>query len=89
MPLKKYGVLEGTVAGDKRDADDDHYPALVGAGSLMQRVAVNVQSSAPSSPSTLPFLCQARLPPAFTAQLQKLGRGYTRLAPRPGGPALD
>ena len=87
--MKKYGVLIVSVAGHKRDADDDHYPVLVGAGSLMQRVAVNVQSSAPHSPSTLLFLSQARLPAVFTAQLQKLGQGYTRLPSRPGGPALD
>ena len=89
MPLKKYGVLKGTVTGHKRDADDDHYQVLVAAGSLMYRVAVNVKSSAPNSPSTLLFLAQTRLPLAFTARLQTLSRGYTKLASRAGGPALD
>lgn len=89
MPLKKYGVLKGTVTGHKRDADDDHYQLLVAAGTLMYRVAVNVKSSAPQSPSTLLFLAQTKLPPAFAAQLQALGRGHTRLASKPGGLALD
>ena len=89
MPLKKYGVLKGTVTGHKRDADDDHYQLLVAAGTLMYRVAVNVKSSAPQSPSTLLFLAQTKLPPAFAAQLQALGRGHTRLVSKPGGLALD
>ncbi len=89
MPLKKYGVLKGTVTGHQRDADDDHYQLLVAAGTLMYRVAVNVKSSAPQSPSTLLFLAQTKLPAAFVAQLQALGHGHTKLASRPGGLALD
>lgn len=89
MPLKKYGVLKGTVLGHQRDADDDHYQLLVAAGRLMVRVAVNVKSSAPQSPSTLLFLSQTKLPAAFVAQLQALGRGHTKLSSRPGALALD
>ena len=46
MPLKKYGVLKGTVLGHLRDADDDNYQILIKAGLTLYRIAVNVLSAA-------------------------------------------
>ncbi len=89
MPLTKYGVLKGTVTGHLRDADDDHYQVLVSAANSMHRIAVNVKSSAPKSPSTLLFLSQTRLPDAFTQGLSALKPGYSKLASKPGGLAID
>lgn len=89
MALKKYGVLKGTVTGHKRDADDDHYQILVSAGNTVQRIAVNVKSSAPNAPSTLLFLAQSKLDDSFTQGLQALKAGYTKLPSKPGGLALD
>jgi uncharacterized protein YukJ len=89
MTLKNYGVLKGTVAGHLRDADDDHYQILVRAGSVMHRIAVNVKSAAPKAPSTLRFTSLTKLPEAFVSGLGALKPGVTRLAPRPGGLALD
>lgn len=89
MPLAKYGVLKASVAGHLRDADDDHYQILVRAGTAMHRVAVNVKSSAPKSPSTLLFLAQRKLPEPFTTRLQGLKTGFSKLGARSGGLALD
>lgn len=89
MPLKKYGVLKGTVTGHKRDADDDHYQILVSAGNMVYRIAVNVKSSAPNAPSTLLFLAQTKLQDGFAQSLQALAPGYTKIPSKPGGIALD
>jgi uncharacterized protein YukJ len=89
MPLSKYGVLKGTIVGHKRDADDDHYQILVSAGNVMHRIAVNVKSSAPKAPSTLLFYALTKLPEAFVTGLQGLNVGYTKLASKTGGLALD
>lgn len=89
MALKKYGVVKGTVTGHLRDADDDHYQILVSAGNTVHRVAVNVKSSAPKSPSTLWFIALTRLPDDFVKGLTALGPGYSRIASKPGGIALD
>ena len=55
MPLSTYGVLKGTVLGHLRHADDDHDQLLVEVGGVMNRIAVNVKSSAPNAPSTVLF----------------------------------
>ena len=89
MPLKKYGVLKGTVMGHLRDADDDHYQILVRAGNTVYRIAVNVKSSAPNAPSTLLFLATSKLPNAYLQQLHSLQTGYTKLVSRPGRLAMD
>jgi len=89
MALERYGVLKGTVTGHKRDADDDHYQILVSAGHAVHRIAVNVKSSAPKAPSTLLFIAKTKLPDPFVQGLEGLKPGYTRLASRPGGIALD
>ena len=89
MPVSKYGVLKGTIAGHLRDADDDHYQILVSADGTMFRIAVNVKSSAPKAPSDLLFMTSNRIPDTYVAALQALEPGYTRLASTPGGLALD
>jgi uncharacterized protein YukJ len=89
MALKKYGVLKGTVAGHLRDADDDHYQVLVHAGKTVHRIAVNVKSAAPNAPSTLLFLASGKLPAAYLKKLRALAIGYTKLASKPGGAAMD
>jgi uncharacterized protein YukJ len=89
MPVSKYGVLKGTIAGHLRDADDDHYQILVFADGTMFRIAVNVKSSAPKAPSDLLFATSNKIPEAYIVALQDLAPGYTRLASKPEGLALD
>jgi uncharacterized protein YukJ len=89
MALQRYGVLKGTVAGHKRDADDDHYQILVSAAKTMHRIAVNVKSSAPNAPSTLLFLAKTTLPNDVVKGLRALAPGYTKLASEAKGLALD
>ena len=89
MPVPKYGVLKGTIAGHLRDADDDHYQILVSADGTMFRIAVNVKSSAPKAPSDLLFATLNKIPDTYVAALQELAAGYTRLPSKPGGLALD
>jgi uncharacterized protein YukJ len=89
MPLSKYGVLKGTVTGHLRNADDDHYQILVKAGNTVHRIAVNVKSSAPKAPSTLLFLALTSLPAAYVKKLDVAAVGYTKLASKADGLALD
>jgi uncharacterized protein YukJ len=89
MPLKRYGVLKGTVIGHLRDADDDHYQILIRAGNVSHRIAVNVKSAAPNAPSTLLFQTTTTLPPALKKQLHKLEPGYQKLPSQSGGLAQD
>lgn len=89
MPLSTYGLLKGTIVGHLRDADDDHYQILVQAGKTLHRIAVNVRSSAPNAPSTVLFASSTSLPADYTGLLQAAKTGYTRLASKPGGIALD
>ena len=89
MPLSTYGVLKGTVLGHLRNADDDHYQLLVEASGVMNRIAVNVKSSAPKSPSTVLFQTVTALPTAFTAALLTLPAGYRKLPHAAGGLAID
>src|SRR6185295_3621929 len=89
MSLKTYGVLKGTVIGHLRDADDDHYQILVKAGKTLYRIAANVKSSAPKSPSTVLFLSITALPKKLTDDLTALNPGYLKLPSKPGGLAID
>lgn len=89
MPVSKYGVLKGTIAGHLRDADDDHYQILVAVDRTMFRIAVNVKSSAPKAPSDLLFATSNKIPESYVTALQALAPGYTRLASKPDGLALD
>ena len=89
MPLSQYGVFKGNIVGHLRDADDDHYQLLVKAGRQLWRVAVNVRSSAPKSPSTLLFQSVTTLPAAFTQAMAALPAGWRKLPSRAGGLAQD
>ena len=89
MPLKKYGVLQGTVIGPLRDADDDHYQILVQGGSTVYRIAVNVKSAAKNAPSTLLFQTTTAVPPKLKTALRALSPGYRKLASQAGGLAQD
>ncbi|MGN4073070.1 DUF2278 family protein [Burkholderia gladioli] len=84
-----YGLLKGTVSGHLRDADDDHYQILVHAGDEVFRIAVNVKSSAPHSPSTVLFESRDTLPDSLSSQLMAAEIGFTKLASKPGGLAID
>ncbi|MDA0569732.1 YukJ family protein [Burkholderia gladioli] len=84
-----YGLLKGTVSGHLRDADDDHYQILVHAGDEVFRIAVNVKSSAPHAPSTVLFESRDTLPDSLSSQLMAAGIGFTKLASKPGGLAID
>ncbi|MFZ6768160.1 DUF2278 family protein [Undibacterium sp. Di26W] len=89
MALSTYGILKGTVVGHLRDADDDHYQILVRCGTTLHRIASNVKSSAPKSPSTVLFLSSTSLPETYTKNLQALAPGYKKLPSKPAGLALD
>ena len=89
MPVSTYGILKGTVIGHLRDADDDHYQIEVKAGNTIYRIASNVKSAAPNSPSTVLFQSTTSLPNPFKRALRALARGYKRLASKPGGLAID
>ena len=80
MPLSTYGVLKGTVIGHLRDADDDHYQIQVKAGNTVHRIASNVKSSAPKSPSTVLFASATTLPDQLAKELRALAPGYKKLA---------
>jgi uncharacterized protein YukJ len=84
-----YGVLKGTVTGHLRNADDDHYQILVHGGTTVFRIASNVKSSAPHSPSTVLFEELDTLPDTLTAGLAALEAGFTKLASTPGALAID
>jgi uncharacterized protein YukJ len=60
MPLKRYGVLKGSVVVARREDDSDspHYQVHLCAGSTSYRIAVNVKSM--MSPSELLFLVDDR-----------------------------
>jgi uncharacterized protein YukJ len=89
MPLKKYGVLKGTVLGHLRDADDDHYQILIKSGGALYRLAVNVKSAAKNAPSILLFQTATTVPANLKAALRALNHGYRKLASKPGGLAQD
>jgi uncharacterized protein YukJ len=84
-----YGVLKGIVTGHLRDADDDHYQILVRGGKDVYRIASNVKSSAPKSPSTLFFQSITTLPDQMIKRLRALPAGFTKLPSKPGGLAFD
>ena len=89
MPLKKYGVLQGTVIGHLRDADGDHYQILVKSGSALYRIAVNVKSAAKNAPSILLFQTITTVPPKLRTALRALGPGNRKVASQAGGLAQD
>jgi len=89
MPLKRYGVLKGSVIDARREDDPDtpHYQVHVRADSTSYRVAVNVKSQ--MSPSELLFLVDDRFRHPATAGLPRLPHGFTELQREPGSLVLD
>jgi len=81
MPLKRDGVLKGSVVGARRedDSDSSHYQLHVRANSTSFRVAVNVKSQ--MSPSGLLFFADDSLRHPIAAGLSGLPHGCTELQP--------
>jgi uncharacterized protein YukJ len=89
LPLKRYGVLKGSIVDALREDDSDspHYQVHVRAEDTSYRVAVNVKSA--TSPSELLFLVDDRFQHPVTASLPGLPQGFTELQGGPGSLALD
>jgi len=89
MPLKRYGVLKGSVVDARREDDSDspHYQVHVRAEDTSYRIAINVKSQ--MSPSELLFLVDDRFQHPVIADLPGLPQGFTGLQGGPGSPALD
>ena len=89
MPLKRYGVLKGSVIDARREDDPEtpHYQVHVLADGTSYRVAVNIKSQ--MSPSELLFLVDDRFRHPVTAGLPGLSQGFTELQREPGSLALD
>ena len=87
MPLKKYGVLKGSVVSTLVGADDDHYQIKVKAGSQFFRIAVNVKSKA--APSEVMYCVDEDFQWNAFTKLKKLGEGFTKLPSKSEGIALD
>ena len=89
MPLKRYGVLKGSVVDARREVDPDspHYQVHVRAEDTSYRIAINVKSR--TSPSELLFLVDDRFQHPAIADLPGLPQGFTGLLGGPGSLALD
>jgi uncharacterized protein YukJ len=89
MPLKRYGVLKGSVVDARREDDSDspHYQVHVRAEDTSYRIAINVKSQ--MSPSELLFLVDDRFQHPAIADLPGLPQGFTGLQGGPGSLALD
>jgi len=77
MPLKRYGVLKGSVVDARREDDSDSpdYQVHVRANSTSYRIAVNVKSQ--MSPSELLFLGDDRFRRPVTAEQEAQREGWT------------
>lgn len=88
MPLKNYGVLKGRpIARRLGTYANAHYQVHIVDDTTDYRIAINVKSKL--SPSELEYLIDDRFHHPITANLPDLPLGFTELAPRPGGLALD
>lgn len=90
MPLRSYGVLAGRALDRRREGaiDSPHYQIhLADDAGTHYRVAVNVQSQLP--PSELLYLALEDFRHPLTDALPAPGSGWTPLASRPGGAAVD
>ena len=88
MPLKSYGVLKGRPIdrrlGTKSNA---HYHIHIIDDATDYRIAVNVKSSI--EPSDLEYLIDDDFHHPITALLEPLKPGFTSIASKPGGLAID
>jgi uncharacterized protein YukJ len=89
MPLASYGVLAGSVAGQRAEGgtDSPHYQIHVHGGGADFRVAVNVLSQ--EQPSELLYVADESFRHPLVQSLPDLPAGFTSLASQPGGMALD
>ena len=90
MPIKDYGVLKGKasqrILATKKS---EHYQILVNHGNDPHRIAINTQSSEPTS--QVLFYANDDFQHAITDMILQAGLqdGFTALASKPGGLALD
>lgn len=90
MPLSPYGVLKGRLLEHRRATDAaQHFQLLLEAGGVRSRVAINVYSADRTSPSEVEYLIVEGFDHPLLPALQALSPGFTPLASRPGGLALD
>jgi uncharacterized protein YukJ len=89
MPLARYGVLAGRVAGRRSEGGTDtpHYQVHVRGGGVDYRVAVNVLSQ--QHPSELLFLADEAFRHPLVQELPDLPDGFSPLPSTAGGLALD
>jgi uncharacterized protein YukJ len=89
MPLASYGVLAGSVAGQRAEGgtDSPHYQIRIRGGDADFRVAVNVLSQ--DKPAELLYVAEENFRHPVTQNLPGLPDGFTPLASQPGGMALD
>jgi uncharacterized protein YukJ len=85
MPVPHYGVLKARpVAGTRGHT---HYHLRVVVGAVHYRVSVNVRSD--ETPSELRYCVVRPFAHPLCAALEALERGFTAVASRPGGMAID
>ncbi|MDH5528188.1 MAG: DUF2278 family protein [Nitrospirota bacterium] len=88
MPLENYGVLKGTIYGQKRaKGHHGHYQIHVITGREHFRVALNVRSRQP--PSELLFLLDSNFNHPVLDHLIGMAPGYSPIRSQPEGAALD
>ena len=88
MPLKNYGVLKGKAIEIRQGTGQSpHYQVYIVDDTTDYRIAINVESAL--SPSELEYLIDDRFTHPITALLDEVPRGFTNIASKPGGTALD
>lgn len=90
MPIPNYGVLTGRVfARVLATRKDEHYHLLLNRGNGPQRAAVNTQSTEPPSQVLFYSTTDFRHPITSAILAAALPMGFTALASKAGGLALD
>ncbi len=89
MPLARYGVLAGSVADRRSEGGGDtpHYQIQARGGEVDYRVAVNVLSQ--QQPPELLYVADEVFRHPLLRELADLPAGFSPLASKPGGVALD
>jgi uncharacterized protein YukJ len=85
VTIPRYGVLKARPLGVARGRTHIHLRVV--ANGVPYRMSVNVQSDQP--PSELRFVAPRPFEHTMTAEMAGLAQGFTPLASRPGGMALD
>jgi len=87
-----YGVVRGQAVQFRPEWRDDtpHFQLLLRAGRAPFRIAVNTRSNEPGpGNSDLLYLVDERFRHPVTERLERMPPGFTRVAKRPGGAAVD